>query len=102
MRNDQIALAKQFIDLAHDTGALAVKVRPNGIPQNATVEATVRNIGESLHEIGEAGAAKKIEIWLEVHGRTTQNPPVAAAIMLWVHAAVHLTRAGGKTRINDE
>ena len=81
VRNQQIALAKQFIDLAHDTGALAVKVRPNGIPQNATLEATVRTIGNSLHEVGDAGQARQIEIWLEVHGHTTQDPPVAAAIM---------------------
>ena len=81
VRAQQIALARQFIDLAHDTGALAVKVRPNGIPRNATLEETIRNIGNSLHEVGDAGQAKQIEIWLEVHGRTTQNPPVAAAIM---------------------
>lgn len=81
VRKQQIAVAKQFIDLAHDTGALAIKVRPNGIPQNATLEATIQNIGTSLHEVGDAAQAKQVEVWLEVHGRTTQNPPVAAAIM---------------------
>lgn len=73
--------AKAFIDLAHDTGALAVKVRPNGLPKDATPEATVAQIGASLHELGDAGYKKGVEIWLEVHGRDTQNPPLAAAIM---------------------
>jgi len=81
IRVKNVADAKAFIDLAHDTGAWGVKVRPNGFPPNADKDATIRNIGESLRELGEFGAGKGVEIWLEVHGKETQNPPVAAAIM---------------------
>ena len=40
-----IVVAKTFIDLAHDTGAWAVKVRPNGLPKDVSAETTVDNIG---------------------------------------------------------
>lgn len=81
VRAANIETAKQFIDLAHDTGALAIKVRPNGLPHDVPPETTIRSIGECLHEIGEEGIRKGVEIWMEVHGRDTQNPPASAAIM---------------------
>lgn len=81
VRARNIETAKQFIDLAHDTGALAIKVRPNGLPKEVSPETTVQTIGESLRQVGEEGRKKGVEIWMEVHGRDTQNPPVSAAIM---------------------
>ena len=81
VREKQVALAKEFIDLAHDTGALAVKVRPNGLPKEVPPETTIRNIGESLRLLGEYGAGRGVEIWLEVHGRETAEPGICAAIM---------------------
>ncbi len=81
VRQQNIDQAKAFIDLAHDTGALAIKVRPNGLPAGVPMDTTVRNIGESLAKVGEAGRDKGVEIWMEVHGRDTQNPSVSAAIM---------------------
>jgi len=80
-RRKQIDIGKQFVDLAHDTGAWGVKVRPNGLPKDVPQETTIQNIGSSLRELGTYGAGKGVEIWMEVHGRDTQNPPVAAAIM---------------------
>ena len=50
-------------------------------PKEAPAETTIRNIGESLRQVGEEGLRKGVEVWMEVHGRDTQNPPVAAAIM---------------------
>ena len=76
-----IETAKRFIELAHDTGAIAVKVRPNGLPDGVPRDTTIRQIGASLAELGEYGRGRGVEIWLEVHGRTTQEPPNAAAIM---------------------
>ncbi len=76
-----IATAKEFIDLAHDTGAWAVKVRPNGFPKDVPQEKTIAQIGVALKELGKFGEGKGVEIWLEVHGAGTQVPPVAAAIM---------------------
>jgi sugar phosphate isomerase/epimerase len=80
-RQKNIELAKQFVDLAHDTGAWAIKVRPNGVPKGAQLETVVKNIGASLHEVGDYGKAHGIEIWMEVHAKETQVPAVAASIL---------------------
>jgi sugar phosphate isomerase/epimerase len=81
VRRKNIEMAQSFIQLAHDTGARAIKIRPNGLPKDASLEQTVRTIGESLHEVGGLGERWGVEIWMEVHGGTTQNPPVAASIL---------------------
>lgn len=81
VRAKHVETAKQFIDLAHDTGALGIKVRPNGLPKEVPPETTIRNIGAALRTLGVEGEKKGVEIWMEVHGRDTQNPPVSAAIM---------------------
>jgi len=81
VRGKNVEEGKAFIELAHDTGAWAVKVRPNGLPKEAPRETTIRNIGAALRELGDYGAGRGIEIWMEVHGRDTQNPPVSAAIL---------------------
>ena len=85
-RRRQIQIAKTFIDLAHDTGAWGVKVRPNGLPKEGspmdkTIDATVGRIADALRELGDSGAGKGVQIWLEVHGAETQNPAFAAAVM---------------------
>ncbi|MGH9718571.1 MAG: sugar phosphate isomerase/epimerase family protein [Bryobacteraceae bacterium] len=85
-RQKQVRIAKEFIDLAHDTGALGVKVRPNGLPAEAPKETTIANIGAALRELGEYGSGKRVGVWLEVHGSQTSPPPIAAAIM---KAATH-------------
>src|SRR5216684_2986583 len=77
----QVEIGKQWVDLAHDTGAWGVKVRPNGIARGETVESTVPRIAECLRELGDYGQGKGVEIWMEVHGRDTQVPTAAAAIM---------------------
>jgi sugar phosphate isomerase/epimerase len=80
-RRKQIALAKDFIGLAHDTGALGVKVRPNGFAKGVDKETTIQNIAAGLREVGDHGYVHGVEIWLEVHGAETQVPTVAAQIM---------------------
>jgi sugar phosphate isomerase/epimerase len=86
VRRKNVDEAKKWIELAHDTGAWGVKVRPNGLPKDVPPETTVGRIGECLRELGKYGAGYGVEIWVEVHGRDTQNPPVSAAIM---KAAAH-------------
>jgi sugar phosphate isomerase/epimerase len=86
VRRTQVELAKSFVDLAHDTGALAVKVRPNGLPEGVAYETTIRNIAAGLREVAEYGASKGIEIWMEVHGRGTMEPKTSAEIL---HTAAH-------------
>ncbi|HLJ14792.1 MAG TPA: sugar phosphate isomerase/epimerase family protein [Bryobacteraceae bacterium] len=81
VRQHNVEVARQFIDLAHDTGALGVKVRPNGLPKGIPAETTFSNIASGLRAAGDYGSPKGIEIWMEVHGRDTQLPPNAAAIM---------------------
>jgi sugar phosphate isomerase/epimerase len=80
-RAKQVAIGKQFVDLARDTGAIGVKVRPNDLPAGVPEETTIGNIGACLRELGEYGAGRGVEIWLEVHGRKTSVPSIAAAIM---------------------
>src|SRR5688500_16646998 len=75
VRKKNVDDGKAFIDLAHDTGAWGIKVRPNGIPQGVPPATTIGNIGASLRELGDYGAGKGVEIWVEVHGRDSQNPP---------------------------
>jgi sugar phosphate isomerase/epimerase len=81
VRRKNVEDAKSFVDLARDTGALGVKVRPNGFPPNVSKEQTIANIGLCLKELGDYAKVRGVEIWLEVHGRETQLPPVCAAIM---------------------
>ncbi len=78
----QIETAKSFIELASDTGALAVKVRPNGLPAGVPYAVTIKNIAAGLREIGDYAQSKRIEIWMEVHGRDTQEPKTSAEILV--------------------
>jgi sugar phosphate isomerase/epimerase len=80
-RRRQVEIGKTWVDLAHDTGAWGVKVRPNGFSKELSREQTIRNIGDCLRELGDYGQKHGIEIWTEVHGPGTQNPPVMAEIM---------------------
>ena len=48
VRRKNVDEGKRWVDLAHDTGALAVKVRPNGFPKEVPRERTIQNIGEAL------------------------------------------------------
>ena len=80
-REQQVGIGKKWIDLAHDTGAWGVKVRPNGLPKEVAKETTIQRIAESLRELGSYGQGHGVEIWVEVHGRDTQEPSVMAAIM---------------------
>jgi sugar phosphate isomerase/epimerase len=68
-----IEQTKEYVRLAHDVGSPGVKVRPNGIPKGADLDATLRQIGRSLHEIGEDAEGFGVEIRVEVHGALTQE-----------------------------
>jgi sugar phosphate isomerase/epimerase len=80
-RRRQVEVGKQFADLARDTGARGIKVRPNGFPPGVPREVTIRNIGASLRELGDYCAGRGVEVYLEIHGEETGFPSVAAAIM---------------------
>jgi sugar phosphate isomerase/epimerase len=80
-RQQQVDVGKQFVDLAHDTGAIGIKIQPMGFADGVSKETTVQYFGSALRELGDYGAAKGVEIWMEVHGKGTSDPPVAAAMM---------------------
>jgi hydroxypyruvate isomerase len=80
-RRRQVELARQFVTLAHDTNAIGVKVRPNGLAKGVPRETTIANIAAGLREVGDFGYVHGVEIWLEVHGGETQVPAAAAEIM---------------------
>ena len=50
---------KRFIELAHDIGALGVKVRPNGIPREVPEEKTLEQIGKSLQACGQKASGSE-------------------------------------------
>lgn len=74
---------KEYVRLAHDLGAPGVKVRPNGIPKGANLDATLRQIGRALHEVGEDAEGFGVEIRVEVHGAITQLVPNLAKIIAY-------------------
>ncbi len=74
---------KEYVRLAHDLGAPGVKVRPNGLPRGAGLDAILRQIGRALHEVGEDASGFGVEIRLEVHGAFTQELPNIAKIMAY-------------------
>jgi sugar phosphate isomerase/epimerase len=80
-RARNVTMGKRWVDLAHDTGAWGVKVRPNGLPEGVPRETTINNIAASLRELGDYAGGRGVEIWMEVHGKITQLPPVSAEIM---------------------
>lgn len=77
----QIELTYEFVDLARDVGADGVKVRPNALPEDVPVAQTLRQIGESLRQVGDYAAKQDVKIWLEVHGRGTSDPKHVKTIM---------------------
>lgn len=81
VRRENVAEAKQFLELAHDLGCLGIKVRPNGLPKDVDEDVTLRRIGEALEELGEFGANVGVEVWVECHGRDTAEPERMAKIM---------------------
>jgi sugar phosphate isomerase/epimerase len=68
---------KEYVRLAHDVGAPGVKVRPNG----GNLDATLRQIGAALHEIGDDADDFGVVIRVEVHGSVTSELPNFAKIM---------------------
>jgi sugar phosphate isomerase/epimerase len=77
---------KEYVRLAHDLGAPGVKVRPNGVPRGAELDATLQRIGGALHEVGQDASDFGIQIRVEVHGAVTSQLENFAKIL---HYADH-------------
>jgi sugar phosphate isomerase/epimerase len=72
---------KEYTRLAHDVGAVGVKVRPNGFPDGVPREKTIEQIGRSVRECAGFAEGLGVQIWLEVHGRGTCELEVIRQIM---------------------
>ena len=92
----------RFVELAHDLGCWGVKVRPNGLPEGVSRDVTVQRIGEALRSCGDHAEGYGVEIWVEVHGRGTQQPEVMRSIMdSCGHPSVGLCWNSNPTDIRD-
>lgn len=81
VRERNVQETADFLELAHDLGCWGVKVRPNGLPEGVPEATTIARIGEALRECGSIGERYGVEVWVEVHGRETQQPERMRAIM---------------------
>jgi len=74
---------REYVKLAADVGAPGVKVRPNGVQDEAGIprEKTFEQIGLALRECGEFAKDYGVKIRLEVHGRVTCDVPNIKTIM---------------------
>lgn len=97
-----IELAKRFVELAIDVGAVGVKVRPNGLPKGVAVEDTLKQIGLAIAEVARHGEKEKIELQIEVHGAGTSHPPhVKSIIDHAAHPLVCVTWNSNDTDVKD-
>ena len=78
---ENIEAAQKYIQLSHDVGSSGVKVKPNYLPDGIKPEKTIKQIGNSLNELGSFGAKLGQRIRLEVHGPKTQQLPIIKQIM---------------------
>jgi len=93
---------RAFCGLAADLGAKGVKVRPNGLPKGADLAKTLDQIGKALQDCGKAAADHGVEIWVEVHGAITQDPPNMRTILdACGHPAVGICWNSNPTDVQD-
>jgi sugar phosphate isomerase/epimerase len=93
---------KEYVRLAHDIGAPGVKVRPNGIPKGADLDATLHRIGRALHEVGKDANDFGIQIRLEVHGAVTSQLEYFAKILQYAdHPNVYACWNSNQTDVKD-
>jgi sugar phosphate isomerase/epimerase len=92
----------EYVRLAHDIGSPGVKVRPNGIPRGADLDATLRQIGKALHQVGEDAAGFGVEIRVEVHGPITQELPNLSKIIAYAdHPNVYVCWNSNQTDVKE-
>ncbi len=80
LRRD-VEATREYLRLAHDVGAGGIKVRPNALPQEVSVEKTLAQIGRALGELGGFARDHGQVIRLEIHGSGTSFPPHIKTIL---------------------
>jgi sugar phosphate isomerase/epimerase len=78
----QMAEARRFIDLATAMRVPFVRVFGNKYDAQVPRERTLRQIGESLHELGEYGRPRNVTVLLESHGDFTDSPTLLEIMRL--------------------
>lgn len=77
---ENIEGTKAYLKLCKDIGALGIKVKPNGIPEEVSREKTISQIASSLNEVGQYASDLGQVIRVEVHGNVSQEIPNMKAI----------------------
>jgi sugar phosphate isomerase/epimerase len=72
---------KEYILLAKDVGAVAIRVFGNSLPNGVPEEKSKEQIGRSLAEVGEFGYNNGVEVRICVHGTKTNKPSVIKNIL---------------------
>jgi sugar phosphate isomerase/epimerase len=71
----------EYAQLAADLGCKGIKVRPNGLREDISVEATCEQIGVALRDVGNCAGDLGVQVHVEVHGRGTSDPRAMRMIM---------------------
>jgi len=66
-RQENVDRGKQFIDLAHDTGAPRIRVFGDRFEKNDK-DTVVQNVGACLRQLGEHAEDSGVDVCLEMHG----------------------------------
>ena len=79
---ENIEGTKEYTKLAHDIGALGIRVFPNSTSdKGVSVEKTLEQIGKAVRECGEFAKDYGVEIRLANHGRGTNRVQVTRKIL---------------------
>jgi sugar phosphate isomerase/epimerase len=79
---ENIEGTKEYTKLAHDIGALGIRVFPNAVSdKDVSVEKTLEQIGKAVRECGEFAKDYGVEIRLANHGRGTNRVQVIRKIL---------------------
>ncbi|MCX6302440.1 MAG: sugar phosphate isomerase/epimerase [Bacteroidia bacterium] len=77
---ENIDQAKEYIKLCRDIGATGLKVKPNYMPPEVPNVKTIKQIADSLNEVGKFAQDYGQLLRVEVHGDITQEIPNMKAI----------------------
>ncbi len=72
---------KEYVLLAHDVGAVGIRVFGNALPDGVPPEKTEEQIGKALAEVGEFGYNNGVEVRICVHGTKTNRPSAIKKIL---------------------
>jgi sugar phosphate isomerase/epimerase len=78
---ENIEGTKAYLQLAHDVGAIGIRVFPNAFVEGVDREKTMEQIGKALGEVGEFGHNLGVDVRVCVHGQGTDEIPVIRKIL---------------------